>query len=150
LAGITVDNCNGCFFKGAYIHKNVFKEYLANKTMFDTIDPNNATYEYVRLLKEYAEGNIPAAPVSRSRFLLDSQDAWSSIYTKDIAQFQGRPIWRSANGSYIIFNTGAGWIVTGSQYEKDLTVTTGGYASTKEEEPYEGGWNHPCTITWLD
>jgi hypothetical protein len=148
LAGITSDNCKGRFFKGAYVNTNVFKEYLSNKTIFDTLDPTNATYEYVRLLKEYADGYV--APKPRSRFLLDSKEGWSSIYTKDAKTFRGRSLWRSADRSYIIFNSGAGWILTGGQYEEGLSVSTGGYASTKEDEPYDGGWNHPCRITLLD
>ena len=150
LAGVTSDNCKGKFYKGAYTNKNVFKEYFRDKTIFDEIDKNNATHEYVKILKEYAEGYSP--PVSKVcfRFLLDSKDAWSAVYSKDTTAFQGRPLWRSADGSYFMFYSGSAWILTHKQYEKDLTVKTGGYASTVAEEPYEGAWNQPCTIRLLD
>jgi hypothetical protein len=150
LAGVTTENRKGKFYKGAYNNKNVFKEYLRDKTIFDEIDKNNATHEYVKILKEYAEGYPLLAPKEHSRFLLDSKDAWSAVYSKDTTAFQGRPLWRSADGSYFIFYSGSAWILTHKQYEKDLTDKTGGYASTVAEEPYEGGWNQPCTIRLLD
>jgi hypothetical protein len=152
LAGITSDNCKGKFYKGAYTNKNIFKEYLNNKTMFDSIDPTSATFEYVKVIKEYASG-LPINPVQKdhSQFLLDSKDAWSSIYVKDpVKMFLNKPIWRSSNNNYLIFYTGSAWILTHKQYEKDLSVTTGGFASTLEEQPYNGSWNQPCTIKILD
>lgn len=144
LAGITGENCKDKFFKGAFTNKSVFKEYLRNKSMFDHVSPNNATYEYVALIKEYAEGHAVSEPKKVCRFFLDSSDAWAGVYTKEEA------LWRSTNGTYIIFNNGSAWILTHSQYEKELSPRTGGYASTRSEEPYEGGWNCPCTIRTLD
>jgi hypothetical protein len=144
LAGITVENSKDKFFKGAFTNKSVFKEYLRNKSIFDHVSRDNATYEYVALIKEYAEGLTVSEPKKVRRFLLDSSDAWAGVYTKEAA------LWRSTNGTYIIFNNGSAWILTHSQYEKELSPRTGGYASTRAEEPYEGGWNCPCTIRTLD
>jgi hypothetical protein len=153
LAGVTSDNCKGKFYKGAYTNKNVFKEYLRDKTIFDEIDKNNATHEYVAVLKEYAESQVStdAVPVKdHSRFLLESKDAWSGVYTKDSATFQDRSLWRSTDRTYFIFYNGSGWILTHSQYEKEISTKMGGFASSKTEQPYECGWNQPCTIRLLD
>jgi len=148
LAGVTPENSKGKFYKGAYHSKNVFKEYARDKTIFDAIVSSSATYEYVRVLKEYAQGY---SVVEQSRFLLDSKDAWSSVYQKEkTATVFGRPIWRSVDGNYFIFHNGSVWILTHKQYEEGLTKNTGGFASTKQDEPYDGGWNQPCKITVLD
>jgi len=150
LAGVTGENCKDKFFKGAFTNKSVFKEYLRNKAIFEHVSPDNATYEYVALIKEYAEG-VHVTEMKTSRFLLNSLDAWAGIYSKDpTAVALGHPLWRSTNKTYIIFNNGSGWILTHSQYEKELTATTGGFASTQAEEPYDGTWNCPCTIRTLD
>lgn len=151
LAGVTKENCKGKFYKGAYNNKNVFKEYLLNKHIFDDVSPDNATYEYVAVLKEYAEGQYAPAPVKEhNRFLLESKDAWSGIYVKDsTTSFQKHPLWRSTNGTYFICFTGTSWILTHKQYEKEMSVKMGGFAATSAEQPYEGGWNQPCTIRIL-
>ena len=127
-------------------------EYLKDKTIFDDIDRNNATIEYVRLIKEYAEGLPPLPPTKAvNRFLLESKDAWSAVYTIDPATaFMKKPVWRSTDRAYFIFYSGSAWILTTRQYETGLSATTGGYASTFEEYPYSGGWNQPCTIRVLD
>ena len=154
LAGVTSDNAKGKFYKGAYTHKNVFKEYLRNKKIFDDVSPDNATYEYVAVLKEYAErhqvSDVVKPVKDHSRFLLESKAAWSGVYTKDTATFQDRPLWRSTDRTYFIFYNGSGWILTHSQYEKELTTKMGGFASSSADQPYEGGWNQSCTIRLLD
>jgi hypothetical protein len=151
LAGVTGDNCKDKFYKGVYINKSIFKEYLRNKNMFDHVSRNNATYEYVALIKEYAEGLRVTESKKANRFFLDSSSSWAGVYSKDPTKvILDHPLWRSTNGTYIIFNTGSAWILTHSQYEKELSRCTGGYASTHAEEPYEGGWNCPCTIRTLD
>jgi len=151
LAGVTGDNCKGKFYKGAYTNKNVITEYLRNKSLFDDIDKNSATYEYVKLIKEYAEG-LPLLPAPEetkkvTRFLLDSKDPWTGVYAKDAV----KGLWRSADGRFIIFSNGSGGCtLTASQYEAELTPATGGFASCSAEHPYEGGWNHACTIKVLE
>jgi hypothetical protein len=151
LAGVTGDNCKGKFYKGAYTNKNVFVEYLKNRTLFDDIDKNSATYEYVKLIKEYAEG-LPLLPAPKetkkvTRFLLDTKDAWSGVYAKDAV----KGLWRSADGRFIIFSNGSGgWTLTASQYEAEITPTMGGFASCSAENPYEGAWNQACTIKVLE
>jgi hypothetical protein len=149
LAGVTQKNCEGHFFKTHFQKKNIFEEYARNKNIFDNVKPTSATFEYVKVLKEYAEKS-PVIIKESKRFLLDSKDVWSSIYTKDSTTFSGRPIWRSVQRDYIIFNTGSVWVLTAAQYEKELTAKTGGYISTYAAEPYEGGWNKQCVIRLLD
>jgi hypothetical protein len=150
LAGITEENRKGRFFKGAYVNRNVFTEYLKNKAMFDDIDKNSATYEYVRVIKEYAEGSVHTSRSqtnkTMTRFLLDSKEPWMGVYEISNITFRTNPVWRSADGRFIIFNTGAVWVLTAREYETTLSPTTGGFASTSAEQPYDGGWNHPCTI----
>jgi len=146
LAGVTTKNWEGTFYKGAYTAKNVFKEYARDKTLFDSIRKTSATYEYVKVLKEYADGH----PIKElTRFLLDSKGAWSAVYQKSEETVFNRPLWRSIDGKYIMFNNGAAWIVTHSQPLEGITRGTGGYASTIRSEPYDGGWNQPCVITVL-
>ena len=148
LAGVTKDNCKRRFFKGDYHVKNVFREYARDKSIFNDISHNSATYEYVKVLKEYAEGvTFP----EYFRFLLVSKDPWSRVYQKDqTVNVLERPLWRSVDDAYIIFNNGFAWILTMTQDLAGINKTTGGYASTPREEPYEGGWNQPCTIILLD
>lgn len=148
LAGVTTDNCTGKFYKGDYHAKNVFREFARDPTIFDTLDPQYATYEYVRVLKEYAQGFTTN---EHYRFLLDSTDPWSSIYSKDpVAIANGRPIWRSVDKQFIIVHCTSAWVITSAQYESSITPTMGGHASTSQDEPYDGGWNVPCKIQILD
>jgi hypothetical protein len=148
LAGVTKQNLTGKFFKGEYNRKNVFTAYRNNKQLFDTIDPGNATYEYVKIIMEYVEGH----PIKENfRFLLNSKDAWSSLYTKDkITKICNRPVWRSADRNYLIFHNSNVWVLTKSTYEKGLKSGSGGFLSTAADEPYENGWNKQCSIILLD
>jgi hypothetical protein len=138
LAGITRDNRKGRLFKGEYNHKNLLTEYARNRSLFDDISANSATYAYVAVVREYVD--------SPTRFRLDSTDAWAAEYIMDAStNLFGRAVWRSADGAHLIFHSGTAWIITHSRYEKELTQASGGLASTKAPEPYEGGWNFPCT-----
>ena len=53
LAGITGANCQDKFHKGKYTTQTVFDAYIANISIFNHINKNNATYEYVNVIKEY-------------------------------------------------------------------------------------------------
>jgi len=53
LAGITSANCKDKFFKGKYTKVTVFDAYIRDKSIFDHINKNNATYEYVNVIREY-------------------------------------------------------------------------------------------------
>lgn len=55
LAGISAKNCSDKFYKGMYANTLVFDAYIENPNMFDRINPNNATIEYINVLKEYVD-----------------------------------------------------------------------------------------------
>ena len=151
LAGVTGETRKGKFYKGEYIHTNIFKAYAKNKDMFNAIDPSNATYEYVKVLKEYVDSMEPQSFKETTRFLFDSKDAWSSVYTRDdTKQVCGKPVWRSDNKQYILFHNGTSWIITHKQYESEVKAGSGGYTASSGTEPYEDSWNCTCTIKRLD
>jgi hypothetical protein len=64
LAGITNANCIDKFHKGRYTNRTVFDAYQKNPRIFDHINKNNATYEYVGLIKEYMAQTAPTAPTA--------------------------------------------------------------------------------------
>jgi len=89
--------------------------------------------------------------VEATRFLFESTDHWSAVYALDTTVIhRNKNIWRSTDGAFIIFYTGTTWIITDSKYEGALSSCTGGYTITYACEPYEGGWNIPCSITIVD
>lgn len=53
LAGITNKNNKDKFHKAKYNKKNVFDEYIKDPNIFNHVSPKNATFEYVKVLKEY-------------------------------------------------------------------------------------------------
>ena len=53
LAGITNKNNKDKFHKAKYNKKNIFIEYINDPNIFNHISPKNATYEYIKILKEY-------------------------------------------------------------------------------------------------
>ena len=152
LAGVTDANKNKRFYKAAYINSNVLLDYSKNSKMFDFIGENEATYEYVKVIKEYVNSNsLNKEPeITCTRFLLKSSDGWSDIYKEDLTtNYHGKPLWRSLNTKYIIFYNSNSWILTASQYESDISPTCGGFASNNSRNPYEGSWNMPCEIEIL-
>jgi len=135
LAGITDENKKDKFFKGQFCNKNVFKEYLKNPAIFDHVSPNNATYEYVKVLKEYASGLPPPVVTDNSRFFLKGE--WSAVYEKT-GTVLGQPAWKAVDKPYMIFNNGSSWVITHTQYEKELVSGSGGFAFSTEEEAHRG------------
>ena len=138
------------YYKGANANKNVLQEQLRNRPIFDYIPKNNATCEYVKVIKEYIEGggsDRMIAEVQRSRFLMESTEGWSSVYTKDVNTIVcAYPIWRSVDGMYLIFHNKFTWVLTYSQYESELGPGSGGLLSNTGEEPYYNEWTMGCTI----
>lgn len=53
LAGVTNKNNRDKFHKAKYSKSNVFEEYIKDPNIFNHISPKNATFEYVKVLKEY-------------------------------------------------------------------------------------------------
>lgn len=147
LAGITSKNSDTHFHKGAYTNKNIFVEYANNKNIFDHVLPSNATYEYVKVIKEYVDNQNPDEYIKKvsnvTRFLLESKEHYSDIYVKDdkTVHFK-QPIWRSINNKCIIFFNNTSWILTASQYENEISEKCGGFlCGTGYEEPYDCSWN---------
>ena len=151
LAGVVKEKKEhaGMFHKGSYVGKNLFKEYLRDPSIFDHVDRNNATYEYLKIMKEIASGTV--LEPTKSRFLLDSAgNAWSSVYQKDeTRKIFNRPVWRSADNNYLIFHNNVSWVVTHKRWESELKERSGGFASSNGDEPYEGEWNIPSCIKIL-
>ena len=154
LAGVTEQDRSDKFYKGAYINTHICKEYAKNKKIFDHVSPSNATYEYVRVIKEYTDANPdkwPANPVpiidSVERFMVETTEPWAAIYTVDRStKICDREVWRSGNKKFLMFYGGSGWTVTASIYESELKAGSGGFAFNTSETPYAETWNVPCKI----
>jgi len=152
-AGVTLDTCNDKFYKGNYINRNVFIEYIKDNTIFDHISKDNATFGYISMIKEYANNNINYFSIqipndkTYDKFEITSSNGYDGEYIKDINKSSfGKLLWRSNNG-YIIFYNSSIWILTHSQYENEISETCGGFCSNTSIEPYENHWNIPCSIS---
>lgn len=178
LAGITGDNCSDKFHKGRYTKQTVFDAYFNDPSIFDHIDRNNATYEYVGVIKEYVHNvylpekglildpNIQHSTGSftgsftRNITIMDKQDIIKELH-RNVTKFKmnvrksyagvyvldtekkccGKHIWRSINKGFIIFWSGASWVLTYSKYESQIGADCGGLISTLATHPFGGGWN---------
>lgn len=173
LAGITHLNEFYRFSKTKFKKINVFEAYSKYPYIFDNIDKNNATYEYVKVLLQcYKNVIVPnnifvtrqtktiksntckgvnlSAIDNVTKFKLSSGNIWDSIYTIDARKLCcGKPIWRSINNKYIIFHNMSSWILTYSHYENVIGKLSGGLASSDSDEPYINEWNHVASITIL-
>jgi hypothetical protein len=154
LAGVTDTTRSDKFYKGAYIQKHICHEYAKNPKLFDHVSPDNATYEYVRVIKEYVgTGDAPKLVITdkqATRFLIKTKECWSSVYTLDASSnIMDRPVWRSSDNKYLMFY-GNGWVVTAATYESELKEGSGGFAFNSSENPYTNTWNVPCSIEILD
>lgn len=138
LAGVNQSTSADKFYKGNYNGKNAIKEYLRNPKVFAHVSPLNATYEYVSVIKIYAETLKPKIVY---RFAIDIDRSWGTVYRKEEKMFFDRPLWKSIDGNYTIFYNKSSWILTLSKYESDFSETCGGFASNNSDEPYENGWN---------
>jgi hypothetical protein len=149
LAGVSQDIASDKLYKAVYTNKNIFKEYNKNPTIFDHISPTNATYEYAKIVKEYASGLPPAVVTNNSKFLLKSNKPWSAVYVKDdTTTIIDSPVWRAVCKPYLIFNNGTAWVVTHSMYEKELVNGSGGLEFNSNDEVHEG-WLH-ATVELLE
>ena len=147
LAGITNELSKTHLYKFEYSNKNIIKEYAKNKQLFNYISSSNATYEYVKVIKEYVDNQNPETYKSSSitQFLLQSNEHYSDIYVKDEKSiYFKKPLWRSQNNKYIIFFNNIYWIITLSIYENEISKTCGGFLSGKNgNDPYDCTWNLP-------
>jgi len=141
LAGVTEESSKNTFYKGRYTDKNVFKEYIKNKHIFDHVSKKSATYPYVSIIKEYAESldiEVEEEKGDITGFILECGHDWSGTYTKTEDIYFGKPLWRSDN--YIIFFNSKCWILTGAQYEDEISKVCGGFGSSDGNEPYDDCW----------
>ena len=154
LAGVTDADRSDKFYKGAYIQKHICHEYAKNPKMFDHVSPNNATYEYVKVIKEYVDGknNTPFLVITdvssnTTRFMAKTKECWSSIYTLDVSSnILDKPVWRSFDKKFLMFYGGNGWVVTAASYESELKEGSGGFAFNSSDVPYANTWNVSCSI----
>lgn len=162
LAGVTVSNCSDKFFKSKYNQELVFESYIKNPKLFLHISKNSATYEYVKVIKEYMiEVYLPEKNMNPSildysknvdesvvsKFRLHSSKPYDGFYVKDkMKQCCGKNIWRSENNKFIIFWNGNGWILTYMIYENEIGAKCGGLIKTQSQYPFINEWND-STIT---
>jgi hypothetical protein len=149
LAGITSDNCDDKFYKAKYNTTNIFEAYLRDPTIFDNINPANATYEYVKVIKQYVNNvYIKERDISKvlndtiTKFKIIGSAPYCEVYHIDINVICcDKFIWRSESNQYIIFYAGSYWVLTYAQCENEIGYNCGGIISTSETLPYNGGWN---------
>jgi hypothetical protein len=147
LAGIKANMGGDKFYKGKYKTKNAIDEYMADSKIFEHISSNNATYEYVYVLKKYVETLKIKEP---DRFSLEISHPWKGIYRKQATVMFGKPIWKSINDRFIIFHNTSLWILTSTRYIEELSTNSGGFASNSGTNPYDDNWNvSGCKITLL-
>jgi hypothetical protein len=150
LAGITESSKN-VFFKGQYRDCNIFIKYFNDRKMFDHVSTKNSTFEYVKVLKEYADENprtdadIEPEIVDEDEevvgFIIDNGNQFDGTYYHDSTkQVCGKDVWRSENKEYIVFWNSSCWVLTGTEYEDELSASCGGYSTNKSENPYDGDW----------
>jgi hypothetical protein len=165
LAGITGDNCSDKFYKGKYTKQTVFDAYYINPNIFNHINKNNATYQYVNVIKEYmtnvylpqkgltngTDGTHAMKMIKKDiqLFRLNTSNVFAGVYRRDDSKkCCNKSIWRSENKTFIIFWNTTNWTLTYSVYEQQIGIKCGGLASTQSDEPYDNQWNKPdVTIT---
>jgi len=161
LAGITDETANDKFYKGKYTNKNIFKEYIKDPTIYDHISKNNATYQYVEVIKEYVKkvynndinNNIDIInDTFLGNFILEciEDNSFSDIYLLDkYKKCCNRPIYRSYNDKFIIFwnSTSYTWILTSKIYENEIGEKChGGFSYNVNEIPYSNEWSYKSNI----
>jgi hypothetical protein len=139
LAGVTNETASDKFYKGKFTSKNVFTEYLKDTTLFNHISPNSATFPYANMIKEYAI-RLPESPPENelTEFGMVTESDWAGRYYKTEKEYFGKPLWRGEK--YIIFFNNTCWILTGSQYESEISETCGGFGSSTGIYPYDNCW----------
>ena len=157
LAGVTDATKANKFYKAQYTTKNVFEEYKNNNSIFDHIDSNSATYEYVKVLKDYANNYEPPkgleARKNTCRFLLTSKHSDKpglNVYTKSEKLCCGKPVWYSADSKFLMFFNNSCWILTYTVYEKEIGEKCGGICSNVSSEAYLDNWTENYSCEFID
>jgi hypothetical protein len=161
LAGVTDNIASDKFHKGLFIKRSVFDAYIEDPNIFSHIDPNNATYEYVKIIKEYVQKNYMSSkrmkfnsnikaikPPSMETnnniksFRIISENIYANDYHIDETLFCcNKHVWRSENDLFLIFWNGNEWILTYSAYEEFIGPNCGGIISNTSTVPYSNEWN---------
>ena len=137
-AGVDDKNDADKFGKFNYKSKNPFKSYLTLNSEYEHIPPQNATHEFVKLIKEYSRTLVLQ---DVTKFTIKNNSDWSSTYSRDDSVLICKsPVYRSDCKKYLIFNNGSSWGVTYSTYESELKVGSGGLVACVCVEPHKGKW----------
>ena len=124
----------------------MFEAYKKNPCIFDNVSPVNATYGYITLIKEYVNKEYVTyddKQVSIQEFTINIGKHFDGKYVKDTRKlYFDKPLWRRNDDKYIIFHNTNCWVITASQYENEISVTCGGFASNKGEFPFSNEWIH--------
>jgi hypothetical protein len=154
LAGVT-EKDKDKFFKGEFINKFLFDEYIKNNDIFNHIDKNNATYQYIKVVIDCINKNNITLLSDKynniNTFQIISENEINNIYIKDDNKICcGKNVWRSLNNKYIIFYTNIHWIITYTQLENEIGEKCGGIAFNNLKYPFENNWNINCKINVLN
>jgi hypothetical protein len=144
LATITDAEAPTRFNKGRYKDSNLFHEYLLDRTIFDHVVPTSATYEYVKLVKEYVNSD---EYIYTKSFIILTKDSFGGLYKEDhtTVHFK-KAIWRSKTGNHIIFFNGSSWVLINAEKVPEISSTLVGLNSNPGLYPYTNQWVVPCKI----
>jgi hypothetical protein len=144
LAGVTDADARTAFYKGNYKDSNIFHEYLSNRSIFDHVSPRSATYEYVKLIKEYVNSD---EYIYTKSFVLLTEDSFGGLYKEDHNSiYFNRAVWRCKTGNYLIFFNGASWILIESAKESEISPRLTGLNLNHAKFPYMEEWITACKI----
>jgi len=134
-AGVDGKNDADKFGKFNYKSKCPFKSYLFCHGEFEHIPPTQATHEFCKYIKEYANTLIFENILQLS---IKNKEEWASTYTQDDTVLVCKtPIYRSDCKKYLIFNNNSSWGLTFSVYEDELKEGSGSLLSDPD---LAGAW----------
>jgi hypothetical protein len=143
LAGIT-ENDSNAFYKGKYKESNIFKEYTLNRSIFNHVSPNSATYEYVKVIKEYVDSG---EYIYTQSFVLLTKETFGGLYKEDISTvYFNKAVWRSMSKTHLIFYNSNAWILIETPKEYQISKHLEGLAVNSGVYPYSNEWNIDCKI----
>jgi hypothetical protein len=143
LAGITGGEPDA-FYKGRYKDSDLFKEYCLNRSIFDHVSPNSATYEYIKLVKEYVDSG---EYIYTQSFVLLTKEPFGGLYKEDVTTVHfNKPVWRSMTKTHLIFYNTNRWILIESSKERKISTTLKGLTTNTGLYPYSNEWDTECKI----
>jgi len=148
-----------------YPYTEVIKEYVQNVYMpfkgitsinlpqeGSNINPNmaiaaaNRKNSYARRGEGRSGARSIPNPVPRTtpitRFKISSTNLYDGVFHQDQnTKCCEKPIWRSDNGTYVVFWTGSHWVMTYTGYIDQIGPNCGGLISNSSDDPYTNNWN---------